>query len=39
MGNENIVYWHGRPVGIHDGQRISWFPGAPRAAIKSIGRA
>lgn len=34
---ENAVYWQGMQVGIEGtGNRITWFPSAPREAIEAL---
>ncbi len=38
MDNENLIYWHGKPIGIDCGRYISWFPSAPREAIEEYGK-
>lgn len=35
MGNENIIYWRGLPVGYESAGRIIWFAGAPREAVEA----
>ena len=36
---ENLVYWHGEPVGIEVAGRISWFPHTPAEVIESLTHA
>lgn len=36
MNGENLIYWHGKPVGIETAGRICWFPSAPRDAIEAM---
>lgn len=36
MTDENIIYWHGAPVGIETNGRICWFAGTPREAIEAL---
>ncbi len=38
MGNENILYWKGIPVGMDCGTYISWFANAPREAIEEYSK-
>lgn len=33
---ENLIYWHGKAVGVDCGSYISWFPSAPREAIAAF---
>lgn len=35
---ENLIYWRGVAVGIDCGTYISWFAGAPAAAMAAYGR-
>lgn len=34
--DENLIYWNGVAVGIDGGTYISWFPSAPKEAIKAL---
>lgn len=38
MDDINTIYWRGKPVGVDNGRWVSWFPSAPREAIKAFGR-
>lgn len=33
---ENLIYWNGKPVGIDNGNYITWFASAPREAIEAF---
>jgi hypothetical protein len=33
---ENLIYWNGLAVGIESGNRIAWFPSAPKEAIAAM---
>jgi hypothetical protein len=35
---ENLIYWNNVAIGIERGNYITWFPSAPKEAIKTLSR-